>query len=462
MTSLAATADRRPDVVVIGGGLAGLSAARLLKRQGASVVLAEARERIGGRVHTERLDGGPVIDLGAQFIGDAQRRISGLVDEVGLTRVRPIERGDSLYRAAEGSVPMRLAGDDLPLSFLSQLDAYQATRRAHQATRRLGRGLVGDLHERTRLDAIPAAAFVRELCFTRGAASFLTGYLESETCVPGNEISALEMLEQVASIGGLEGERSSAQWFLAEGTGPLAQHLADGLGASVLTSAPVSQLHERAGRIVVETPRGSFATQQVVVAVPPQLYGRVGLLPWMPTTRREVLSDYRPGTVVKTVLVFKSPWWRDLGLSGRYGATAGFFNAMIDGSPADGSAGVLVLFATACSGRRLAAAGSEAERIGIAMAELRGLVATAIPAPLAARSVDWTADPWSLGGYASRRGPGAWIKGPDLFRSLGRIHFAGTETATEWRSFMEGALQSAEIGAAAALCGLNDAKGRER
>jgi monoamine oxidase len=455
VTSLAATADRRPDVVVIGGGLAGLSAARLLKRQGASVVLTEARDRIGGRVHTERLDGGPVIDLGAQFIGDAQRRISGLVDEVGLTRVGPSEHGDSLYRAAEGSVPMRLAGDDLPLSFLSQLDAYQATRR-------LGRGLVGDRRERARLDTIPAAAFVRELSFTRGAASFLTGYLDSETCVPGNEISALEMLEQMASIGGLEGERRSAQWFLAEGTGPLAQHLADGLGASVVTSAPVSQLHERAERIVVETPRGSFAAQQVVVAVPPQLYGRVGLWPWMPPTRRDVLLDYRPGTVVKTVLVFKSPWWRDLGLSGRYGGAAGLFNAMVDGSPADGSAGVLVLFATACSGRRLAAAGSEAERIGIAMAELRGLVATAIPAPLAARSVDWNADPWSLGGYASRRGPGAWVKDPDLFRSLGRIHFAGTETATEWRSFMEGALQSAEIGAAAALRGLNDAKGRER
>ena len=65
-----------------------------------------------------------------------------------------------------------------------------------------------------------------------------------------------------------------------------------------------------------------------------------------------------------------------------------------------------------------------------------------VPALMTGRSVDWSADPDSLGGYASRRAPGGWADAPDLFKSLGRLHFAGTETAGHWRSFMEGAIES--------------------
>jgi monoamine oxidase len=439
---------QRPDVVVIGGGIAGLAAARRLKGEGASVVVLEARDRLGGRIHTQPLERGGAIDLGAQFIGDAQRRISALVDEVGLTRVKPHQDGDSLYRAdAGGGKPLRMDEGTLPLSVLSQLDAYQATQR-------LGRRAVTDPAERTRLDAITASAFVADQTFTRATNAFLLGYLESESCIAGDEISALEMLDQLASIGGFAGEQASAQWFLAEGTGPLIQHLADGLGASIALSAPVVGLERKSDRMVLETPQGSFAARQVVVAVPPQLYGRMGLTSWFSAAQQKVLSEYRQGAVIKTLLVFAKPWWRELGLSGRAGGAGGLFNAMVDASPADGSIGILVLFSTGPSGRHLAATRSEAARIGLALEDLRNTVANA-PATLFARSVDWNDDPWSLGGYASRRGPGGWMQAPDLFQSRECFHFAGTETADEWRSFMEGALQSAERAADAALRGLS-------
>ena len=132
----------------------------------------------------------------------------------------------------------------------------------------------------------------------------------------------------------------------------------------------------------------------------------------------------------------------------------GIFNAAVDCSPADGNVGILVLFATAASALRLSGMAAEGDRIASAVEWLKSLSGQVVPEPIVARSIDWNADPFSLGGYASRRGIGSWRTTPELFGPLQRVHFAGTETATEWRSFMEGALQSAERAASEVLAEL--------
>lgn len=130
--------------------------------------------------------------------------------------------------------------------------------------------------------------------------------------------------------------------------------------------------------------------------------------------------------------------------SGRVFSAGNIFSASIDSSPANGSIGILVLFATAASAHQLGRTMAEGDRISKAVDWLEMLSGHAVPKPIAARSIDWNADPCSLGGYASRRGIGSWGLVPDLFAPVQRLHFAGTETAVEWRSFMEGALQSAD------------------
>lgn len=434
------------DVIVIGGGLAGLATARQLQVQGADVLLLEARSRVGGRVHTEVLDTGQAIDLGAQFIGDAQSRISALVDQVGLTRVRPHEKGDHLYFQPDDGRPLRVSGDELPLPLPGQIDAFFARRRFH-------RGVVAHRDRVGRLDVMPASVMIRKFTCTRVAASFLSGFVEGEMCVSLDDISAYELLSQAATIGGLGAQAASEQWFLAEGAGPLAQHLRAGLGRFVVLDSPVQRVEVKADRVSVETPRGIHSAAQLVVAVPPQLYERLSLLPWLPPEHASVLRRYQRGHAVKTLLAFDLPWWRTVGLSGRVQDPAGLFNVAIDASPGDDRLGLLVLFSTAASGRLLSATPTEAGRIELALGWLRGLGAATVPPLRAARSIDWNADPWSLGGYASRRAPGGWQEAPALFASRSRIHFAGTETATTWRSFMEGALESAERAAEAALRG---------
>jgi monoamine oxidase len=433
----AAPKSQLVDAIVIGGGLAGLASARRLKAAGASVVVLEARGRIGGRVHSQRLDTGHTIDLGAQFIGDSQRRISTLVNEVGLTRVSPHTTGDSVFLMTPGARPVFKQGDGVPLSLFGQLDALVARWR-------LDRKLRSFRTDIERLDALVASKFVREMTLTRQPADFFASYIEGEMCASLHNFSAYELLDQLAATGGVDGEGGSAQWYLAEGTEPLAHHLAGGLGDAVVLNAPVTKIARHSEWVAAEAATGRYRARQMIVALPPQLYGSVGLLPLLPEERRRVVVGYKQGNVIKTIVVFRNPWWRDHGASGRAMSAGGNFNAAVDCSPADGSSGILVMFSTAASSIRLGCMTEERDRIAQAVEWLKILSGRIAPEPIAARSIDWNADPYSLGGYSSRRGMGGWSLVPALFAPMDRVHFAGTETATEWRSFMEGALQSAE------------------
>ncbi len=433
------------DVIVIGAGLAGLSAARRLKERGASVTVVEARARIGGRVHTERLQSGHVVDHGAQFLSDAHRRLSALVDEVGLTRVARGKAGQYAYFRSPAAKPAMSEDGQLPLSLWAELDALQMYWRIGRHQKSSGQA------NRALWDTLTAAKYLRELAFTHEAYDFLAGFLEGELCAAIDTVSARELIEQAASVGGRQGEADSAQWFLAEGTGPLADHLAGSLGASLVLNAPVMRVNQDTDRVTVKTAHTDYRARHLIVTAPPQLYGAMGILPHLPENRQRVIAGYQPGSVIKTALVFEKPWWREQGLSGSLLSPGAICNAGLDASPPDGRAGTLVLFSTSASGRRLGQTTSESDRIEKVIEWLRSVAGPNVPAPIAGRSVDWNADPWSLGGYASRRGLGGWAAGADLFAPVGNIHFAGTETAIEWRSFMEGALQSAERAADAIL-----------
>lgn len=102
---------RRADVIVVGAGLAGLSAARELKRAGRSVVVLEARKRVGGRTLNRDLGGGEVVEIGGQWVGPTQNRVLALIDELGLETFDTYIAGKNLYYRGgkltpyEGTIP---------------------------------------------------------------------------------------------------------------------------------------------------------------------------------------------------------------------------------------------------------------------------------------------------------------------------------------------------------------------
>src|SRR5690349_18516858 len=98
-TADARTRRRRADVVVVGAGMAGLTAARALRAAGRSVVVLEARNRVGGRVHNHKLGGGVISEAGGTFVGPTQDRVLALMRDLGVDKFDTFANGDNVYIA---------------------------------------------------------------------------------------------------------------------------------------------------------------------------------------------------------------------------------------------------------------------------------------------------------------------------------------------------------------------------
>jgi monoamine oxidase len=436
------------DVIIVGGGLAGLTAARRAKEQGLSVLLLEARDRVGGRVHSEALPSGTRIDLGAQFISDYQPNVTALGREAGIT-THPVDvPGDYLFVTGRGDV-VSYGPEQEPLSFTGQL-------RALWSYFRLGSAMDGvSVADMADLDAINAADFIRSKVWGEDLDRLFGGNFADGLCMRLEQISAYELMQQSETMGGLDGADNAEQWFIDGGAGVLAEYQASHLEGGILTGTPVSGIVQDTEGVTVTSGAGTFRARRVVIAIPPQLYPNLGLMPVLPTDRQSALATFQLGRVYKTLAEFETPWWREGGLSGAIDNPGGMFHGISDATPAGAATHLLVAFTSGPAADELGVqAPDEDARIAAFTRFLSKTYGRDVPDAIGGRSYDWNADGFSLGGYASRRGMGGWSAASDLFAPFGHLHFAGTETADEWRSYMDGAIQSGARAARAILADL--------
>jgi monoamine oxidase len=152
--------------------------------------------------------------------------------------------------------------------------------------------------------------------------------------------------------------------------------------------------------------------------------------------------------------VYSAPLWREHGLSGWSVSATGPLLSTVDDSPPDGGIGVLTGFVTGSEARRFAALSAEEQRAA-AVAQANRLFPQ-LPGPIGYHSTDWVNENYSRGCYAALFGPGDWIAhGPHLTRAHQRVHWAGTETSTQYFGLMEGAIRSGQRAATEILASLN-------
>jgi monoamine oxidase len=435
-------------VVVVGAGFSGLAAALALAGAGCGVRVLEARDRVGGRTLTRRLSDGTPLDLGAQWVGPTQDRMYALVAAYGL---------GTFPSAAEGSPTLGWDGrlrPEVPESVSRVLAALDALADP------LDPAAPWSAPRAAEWDALTLAgwldATVPDPVTARYAGRLLAGGLLA--AAPA-EVSLLQLLFYLRSGGGtrsLLGMAGGAQQDrIVGGPAALAERLAAALPPGSLSlGTPVTAVGQDAGGVRVRTDRATLAADAVVVALAPALAGRIRYDPPLPALRDGLTQRMPMGAAVKVHAVYPEPFWRADGRSGVATADAGAVTETVDNSVPGCPRGVLTAFSYGDEARALRRLAAPARRAALLDA-LVALFGPAAAGPAEFVEYDWSADPWTRGCFCGMLTPGSWrAYGPELRRPAGRVHWAGTETATRWSGYLEGAVRAGERAAAEVLAAL--------
>lgn len=436
----------RVDVVVVGAGLAGLACARSLEARGLSVLVVEARDRVGGRVLGAEIDRGKYVELGAQWVGPTQDRVLALASELGIDTFPTYTAGENLLEH-DGSV-RRYRGTIPKLSPLVLADVQQALWRIDRLAQRVPPEAPWTAPDARRLDGQTAASWVRRNVATPTARRLLALAVEAVWACEPEDLSLLHLLFYVRSAGGmnrlLDTEGGAQERRFVGGSQRLPYALAAALATQPLLASPVRRIEWREAGVTVHAERVTAHASRCVVAVPPPLAARIEYDPPLPALRDQLTQRTPLGTVIKCMAVYDEPFWREEGLSGEATSTSGPVGVTFDNSPPDGAPGVLLGFLEGRAARALVGR-PQIERREAVIACFARLFGPRARDPLAYLEHSWADDPWSRGCYGCHFTPGTWTDfGPALRAPIGPLHWAGAEYATRWNGYMDGAIRSGE------------------
>jgi len=249
--------------------------------------------------------------------------------------------------------------------------------------------------------------------------------------------------------------RDGAQMFRFEGGSALiCARLAKRLGKRVVLRSPVTRIVQGRRSVRVESKKLNVNAKRVIMAVPPTLAARVDYKPNLPGTRDQLLQRLTQGTLIKVTAVYDRAFWRDAGLTGSAVSLSGPVNVTYDDSPPDGTPGVLFGFVGGDEARAFANR-SPADRRAAVLKNFADYFGAPALQPTQYFETDWPGARWSRGGPTAIAAPGVLTGLAPIIRDpVGRIHWAGTETATFWNGYMDGAIRSGKRAAGEVLARL--------
>lgn len=448
--------DREVDVVVVGAGFAGLSAARAVAAGGAGVAVLEARDRVGGRTVNADLGGGAQVELGGQWVGPTQDRIAALAASVGVDTYPSFSEGENLLRLDRRL--RRYSGTIPRLNPVVLLDAQRAVRRINRLAAGINPQAPWASKQAARLDRVSFAAWLERSVLTDTARRLVRIAGRTLWGAEPEELSLLHVAFYVRSAGSFElltdVEGGAQQDRLVGGPAAVAERVADELGEQLLLGAAVRRIEYGADGVTVSVAGGRLRSRRAIVAIPPALAPAIAFDPPLPAARALLATRMAPGWLTKVATIYSEPFWRADGLSGEALNEQGPVTMTFDNCPPGAGHGVLVGFIGGRDAREFATLGASQRREAVlrCMVDLFGPRARAAERYL---EQDWAAEPWSRGGPVSNFSTGGWTAaGPALRAPVGPLHWAGAETATRWAGYIDGAVSSGERAAAEALSAL--------
>ncbi|MFZ0043816.1 MAG: flavin monoamine oxidase family protein [Solirubrobacteraceae bacterium] len=470
----AAQAERRPtqkgslrgrhvDVIVVGAGFAGLTAARTIAKAGKSVLVLEARDRVGGRVWNHDLGHGRVSERGGTFVGPTQNHVLALAKELHIGTFPTYDTGDDLFvtegerlrysdKGAFGTAPpdpsiaADIASVVLTLDQMSTKVPVEAPWEAPGAAD---------------LDAQTLQGFVDQHSSSTRFRELVATVTRPDFGAEPRELPLLFVLFYLAAAGDKKNPGTFERNFntrrgaqasrVVGGSQAIALKMAAELGSRVVLRAAVRRIERRSGGVTVVSDHGTVHAKRVIVALPPTLASRIHYEPGLPAERDQLTQRYAPGTLTKVAAVYDRPFWREDGLNGTVVHNGAPTSVTFDDSPRDGKLGVLVSFVGGDNARSHARM-SPARRRASVLANYGNFFGPRARHPKAYFETNWSEQEWTRGCPVGIPAVGALTAyGSRIRQAVGPIHWAGTETATYWNGYMDGAVSSGQRAAGEVL-----------
>jgi monoamine oxidase len=434
------------DVVVVGAGFAGLTAARRLTALGYDVTVLEGRDRVGGRSYTTTIAGIPV-DLGGTFVGPTQTEVNALAAELGCPTVPTYGHGKNLIhwrgrvRSYRSTIPK--------LSILELLDVSRIQWRFERLSRQIPLSEPWTATIADRLDQQTLESWLRSVhagASTRDLMAIMSRVTWG--CEP-DEVSMLHAVRYIKAAGGigpmLDVEGGAQQDRFPAGTQQIALRMAEDLGDRVRLDQVVERIERVADGVVVHTTTGRQEARAVVIAVPPAHRASITFEPGLPDGYAELAAHWPQGNLSKAYAAYETPFWRAEGQSGEALSDDGPVFITFDVSPGDSSSdeglGILLGFADARTFDSL----EPGERRARALECFATLFGDDALHPIDYVDHRWSAEQFAPGGPTAAVPPGSWTTyGQWLRRPVDGIFWAGTETADQWTGFLDGAVRSGQ------------------
>ena len=411
------------EVLIVGAGISGLAAAATLRQAGYGVIVIEARDRIGGRVWTNRAWPEMPLDMGASWIhGIDGNPITAIAEEAGVATL-PTDYDNHWLYTSDG-----LMEDD-------EQDAAEAEAEAffEQALEEADDRYDDDVSLQQALDDLlaeePLSAPQRRLLNY-----YVNAVVEQEYAADVADLSLFAWDEDAGFDGG--------DVLFPAGYDQIADFLATGL--DIRLEQPVRAIRYGSDGVTVETVAASFTGERVIVTLPLGVLqkGVVDFDPPLPDAKQEAIDSLGMGLLNKVYLRFPRIFWPQeaeiLGfVSEKKGEWAETLNiAFYTDAP------VLLCFNAATYGRAIEKL-SDGEIVAAAMQRLAGMFGADIPDPDAHHITRWASDPYAFGSYSYRR-PGSNGDTRDALAAPvdERLFFAGEATSRDYAATVHGAYLS--------------------
>ncbi len=437
----------RVDVAVVGAGLCGLTAARRLQARGHSVHVVEADTRVGGRVWTGRTKGGAPLNYGGTFIGPGQDRIAALAAELGVRTYPTYNSGENVLffdgrrQTYTGAIP--------PLDAATLLDAQRLIDQLNAMSREIDPAAPWRAPNAGAYDGQTFETWKLAATALPGTRKLMDLAINAVFSVEPREVSLLYVLAYISAAGSLDllidtaGGAQERQFI--GGSQQIPRKLAAQIGRKHVTiGSRVHAIRTHRGLSTVVSDKVTVKARRVIVAVPPPMAVRIDYQPALAARHDQVRQHLPLGSIGKSIAVYPTAFWRGAGLTGQATSDTGPISATFDISPPSGRPGVMMGFIDAQDARDFSLL-SKAQRRSSCLAQLATFFGEAARSPREYQDVLWDELPLHRGCPVCVPGPGVLTGFTDAMRAPdGHIHFASTETATEWTGYMDGAVRAGE------------------